>query len=265
MKATIGRVVAATAVMLVVTMLGGCTHSKDATAKSAAENEKPVAALMVEQGASNAQNFLNHTQTEGIRNMLGGARGVFIAPNVVGGAAVVGYESGTGFLLCRHGKDWSDPVFYTLSGASAGWQLGGKSARVLILLMTDTAVDGFVKGEMKIGGTGGFAIGTWGLSSAGTGGISGGLEAIILSTNQGAFLGGGWTGVQPKPAEDLNYETYGPHADLRAILDKPGGKYAPAKDLRAKLTHMVVESWDTSHKRLTPTTAPSKATASAGS
>jgi len=274
MKTGIARIVApvgsavvgSAAVMLLSTALVGCTHSNNAAAaKSAQQGEQTVAAKMVEQGASNTQNFLNHTQTEGVRNMLGGVRGVFIAPSVVGGAAVVGYETGTGFLMCRHGKDWSDPVFFTLSGASAGWQVGGKEARVLILLMTDTAVDGFVSGHMKIGGTGGFAIGTWGLSGAGAGGLSGGLEAIILSTNQGAFLGGGWTGVQPKPAKALNDDTYGPDADLRAILDTPGGKIAAAREVRAKLTQMVVESWTTSGKHSPPTTAPSGATAAAGS
>src|SRR6478752_4307629 len=109
MKTVMGRIVAAAvgsaAVMLLLTALVGCSHSNNAAAKSAEQGDQTVAAKMVEQGATNAQNFLNHSQTEGVRNMLGGVRGVFIAPSVMGGAAVVGYETGTGFLMCRHGKD----------------------------------------------------------------------------------------------------------------------------------------------------------------
>ena len=43
--------------------------------------------------------------------MLGGVRGVFLAPDLTDEAAIFGIERGTGFLLRRHGKEWSDPVF----------------------------------------------------------------------------------------------------------------------------------------------------------
>ncbi len=95
--------------------------------------------------------------------------------------------------------------------------------------MSDAAVDNFVKGKIEIGGTGGFAIGTWGLGVSGAGGINGGLETLILTTNQGAFLGGGWAGIQPHPADKLNSEIYGPNPDLSAILSVPGGKYCASQ------------------------------------
>ena len=82
----------------------------------------------------------------------------------------------------------------------------------------------------------------------GAGEIKGGLEELILTTNKGAFVGGGWAGIQPKPAKTVNDDTYGPNADLKAILNSPGGKYAPAKPVRAKLTEMVVQAWDVSGK-----------------
>ena len=115
---------------------------------------------------------------------------------------------------------------------------------MLVLLMTDMAVDNFVKGQMEIGGSGGFALGSWGVGAAGAGGIKGGLEELILTTNQGAFVGGGWAGIQPKPAKRINDDTYGPGANVKTILSTPGGKYAPAKPVRAKLSEMVMQAWN---------------------
>jgi hypothetical protein len=114
--------------------------------------------------------------------------------------------------------------------------------------MTDMAIDRFMKGKMEIGGTGGFALGKWGLGVACAGGASGGLEEVVVTANQGAFLGGGWTDIQPQPANVINDDIYGPNADLHAILMAPGGRFAPANPVRARLSQMVVEAWDTSSK-----------------
>jgi lipid-binding SYLF domain-containing protein len=139
-----GRIepIACAAVLYVLSAaLGGCAQrSKPAAAGGAAAPTQAVAARMVEHGAQHGESFLSHTQTTAIRNMLGGARGVFLAPDMTGEAAIVGVQRGTGFLLWRHGKEWSDPVFFSLTEASIGYQAGVKTSHTLILLVTDTAV-----------------------------------------------------------------------------------------------------------------------------
>jgi lipid-binding SYLF domain-containing protein len=198
---------------------------------------------MVALGAEHAESFLSHSQTKAVRNMLGGVRGVFLAPELMDEAALLGIERGTGFLLARHGKDWSDPVFMRFSETSLGYQAGVKESRMLILLMTDTAVDNFVTGKMELGGTGGFAIGEYGLGVSGTGEIKGGLEMIMLSTNKGAFAGGGWAEAKSTLDSKLNDEVYGKNPNVSQILAGSGGKYAPAGKLRQLLSQMVVEAW----------------------
>lgn len=223
----------------------GCAHtSGPGSAADPASATQAVAKRMVELGAEHGERFLSHSQTRAIRNMLGGARGVFIAPDLTSEAAIVGIERGTGFLLRRHGKDWSDPVFVLFSEASIGYQAGVKESHMLILLMTDAAVDNFVKGKIELGGTGGFAIGTYGMGVSGTGELKGGLEMILLSTNTGVFAGGGWAEVTPVLAGTLNDEIYGPNTDATRILGAPGGKYGPAIKLRQVLSRMVVEAWE---------------------
>jgi hypothetical protein len=96
---------------------------------------------------------------------------------------------------------------------------------------------------MVIGGKGGFAIGNMGMGASGAGGLKGGLELIIVSTNEGVFLGGGMSTITPLPQKILNDEIYGGNANITAILAANGGKYAPAEKVRGKLSHMVVEAW----------------------
>ncbi len=115
---------------------------------------------------------------------------------------------------------------------------------MVILLMTDLAVDNFVNGKMNVGGSGGFAVGTLGMGASGAGGIKGGLELIIVSTNEGAFLGSGMTDMTPAPATALNDLAYGRNADIKSILSGTGGKYAPAIPVRAALSTMVTKAWD---------------------
>jgi lipid-binding SYLF domain-containing protein len=241
----LSSMVSAILVAFLAAALSGCAHtSTPSVAADAASGTQAAAKRMVELGAEHGESFLSHSQTKAIRNMLGGVRGVFLAPDLTDEAAILGIERGTGFLLRRHGKEWSDPVFAIFSETSLGYQAGVKKSHMLILLMTDTAVDNFIRGKIELGGTGGFAIGTYGLGVSGTGGIKGGLEMIMLSTNEGVFGGGGWAEVTPALAMNLNDEIYGKSANVSQILAVPGGKYAPAIKLRNLLGRMVVEAWE---------------------
>jgi lipid-binding SYLF domain-containing protein len=201
------------------------------------------AAKIIDVGEAHTDKFLNFTQTEGLRNMLGGTRGIFIAPNTGGGALIAGLNTGTGFLMRRHGQEWSDPIFFDITETSAGLQLGLKKSNVIVLLLTDTAVNNFISGSMRLGGSGGITLGAYGMSVSGAGGLDGGLELLIISATQGVSLGGGVATVQPKLDKALNAQAYGPDADAKAILATPGGKYAPAQRLREDLTRMVVQAW----------------------
>jgi len=235
------------AALVSAAMTQGCASSKSGAAgssQSGAATEQSVASMMLKVGGEHADGMLSYSQTEAIRNMLGGARGIFVAPDISGEAALLGVETGTGFVLRSHGKDWSDPVFFKLSATSVGYQAGAKSERMLILIMTDSAVDNFVKGKMELGASGGFAVGNYGAGASGAGSMKGGLELLIITTNTGAFLGGGWGETKTDPATKLNEDIYGPNADLVAILNAPGGKYAPAAGLRAKLSKMVQTAWN---------------------
>lgn len=108
-----------------------------------------------------------------------------------------------------HSQEWSDPVFLSLTEYSIGTQIGIKESALIMLIMTDKAVDGLVKGLQKVGGTGGFALGEWGVGASAGGGIHGGWEVLMVTTSKGAFLGGGFADMKMSEIKGLNQAAYG--------------------------------------------------------
>jgi SH3 domain-containing YSC84-like protein 1 len=75
--------------------------------------------------------------------LLGKARGIFIVPNYLHAALVFGGQGGAGVLLVRMDTHWSNPAFYKIGGGSFGAQIGGTKGALVLLLMSDKAVDAF--------------------------------------------------------------------------------------------------------------------------
>lgn len=75
----------------------------------------------------------------GSKDMIAKAKGVLIFPSVVGGSFVVGVEHGRG-VLREQGKS---TAFYSTTGASIGWQIGGQSKAVIYVFNTAEALAKF--------------------------------------------------------------------------------------------------------------------------
>jgi lipid-binding SYLF domain-containing protein len=78
-----------------------------------------------------------------VGELLRKARGVVIVPHYLQAALVFGGRGGSGVLLVRQEKHWSDPAFYKIGGGSFGAQIGGTKGALVFLLMSDKAVDAF--------------------------------------------------------------------------------------------------------------------------
>ncbi len=198
---------------------------------------------MVKKGTEHLKGFLAHSQTEAFRNLLGAVRGVFIVPSSHKGGFLFGYEQGNGMLLARHGDQWSDPVVMRLSNLSVGLQAGFKSSSMVMFIMTKKALDDLIAGVDQIGGGGGFAIGSIGMSSTGAGGFKGGLQVLSVSTAEGAFLGGGFTDVEIELARDINKAVYGSNFEVKETLARTDGELPDFGEIRKILTDSVHASW----------------------
>ncbi len=197
---------------------------------------------LIDDSVAVLKNYFGSPKWEGVKNLIGSAKAVVIAPSFKSAALIVGYEKGTAVLLVRKGEDWSDPAFVTMSLASVGFQGGVKQSEVLMLILTRSAVDKFVDGVGQLSGTGGFALGSLGVGAAGSGSLSGGIEVMTVETSEGLALGSGLAQLKVVPNDGLNRSAYGNAADLKSVL-AGDAKLKDAENLRSMLKEAVKHSW----------------------
>jgi lipid-binding SYLF domain-containing protein len=152
------------------------------------------------------------------RNMLSNAKAVLIVPSLVKGGFIFGAEGGNGVLVSKNGTNWSAPAFYTLGSASFGLQAGLQQAEVVMLIMSDKALDAIKRSEFKVGAAGGITVVT--LSAGAQAATSPNLSGDIIVWSSGTGLYGGLTleGSVIKARDEWNTAFYGRKVDVTDIL-----------------------------------------------
>src|SRR5215471_4604667 len=78
-------------------------------------------------------------------SVLAKADCIIILPSVKKFAVGIGGTGGRGPMVCREGTNfsgkWSPPAMFSIGGASAGLQLGGKSIDYVIAIMAPSAAE----------------------------------------------------------------------------------------------------------------------------
>src|SRR5689334_9792374 len=80
------------------------------------------------------------TPDKGIpQDMLGNAHCIVIVPSVKTAAFLVGAKYGKGYLSCRNksGHGWSAPGTVRIEGGSVGFQIGGSTTDLIMLVMNE--------------------------------------------------------------------------------------------------------------------------------
>jgi SH3 domain-containing YSC84-like protein 1 len=172
-------------VIIVISLLMSTFMSVSALADSAME-----AAQLVEKARMTLQNFMTAPEMSAFRSLMKSARGVFISPQVLKGAFLVGFSGGSGVFLSYDSRtgSWSNPAFYTVGEASFGLQAGGKASEVILLAMTDRGINAFLSSSLKLGADAGVAAGPVGIGAAAA---TANLSADILSFARSKGLYGG--------------------------------------------------------------------------
>lgn len=200
---TMARVVV-TAVLVAVSAFGAAPAAGDA-AKDARD-----AQMLVDRATLTVRGFATDgTVGKPVRDLLKKAKGVYIAPEVLRGAFIVGASGGSGVLLVRGDKgEWNGPAFYTIGEASFGLQIGGDKSEVVLLIMSDRGVSSMLASSVKLGADLSIAAGPVG---AGTTAATANVSADILSFSRakGLYAGTSLEGAVVAKREGLNEAYYG--------------------------------------------------------
>ena len=147
------------------------------------------------------------------------AKGILIIPQMLKAAFILGASGGSGVLLVRDDSTrmWSEPAFYNIGSVSLGLQIGASAAEVVMLLMTQKAVDALLTTRIKLGGDVSAAIGP-----VGAGAAAKGITADIVSfaRTKGAYIGLSVEGTVIDTADSKNSAYYGKQVIPADILIK---------------------------------------------
>ena len=177
---------------------------------------------------------------ETLRSLLKSAQGVFIAPQILRGAFVIGASGGSGVFLVRdkHRGDWAGPAFYTIGEASFGFQIGGDASEVVLVAMTERGVNALLSTSVKLGGDVGIAVGPVGAGAeASTANLS--ADIISFSRSKGLYGGISLEGAVVAVREGLNAAYYGKTVSPADILIARSVDSEHAARLRAETARLA--------------------------
>ena len=143
---------------------------------------------------------------------------IAVIPNVKKAAFVFGGEYGKGVLSCRKGAGWTPPAFMMLAKGSVGFQIGGQSADLVLLVMNDNGVKHLLEDKVALGAEASLAAGPVGRDARAMTDAQLKAEILSYSRAQGLFAGIDLTGGVLKPDTDANEDAYGAGIHTRDIV-----------------------------------------------
>jgi lipid-binding SYLF domain-containing protein len=143
---------------------------------------------------------------------------VAVIPSVKKAAFIVGGEYGKGVVSCRNGRDWSAPSFLTLQKGSVGFQLGGETVDLVLLVMNEHGMKRLLEDKVALGGEASIAGGPVGRDVRAMTDAQLKAEILSYSRAQGLFAGVSLTGGVLMPDKDDNRDLYGRQISPKDIL-----------------------------------------------
>jgi lipid-binding SYLF domain-containing protein len=145
------------------------------------------------------------------KDLLDKAACVVVVPSVKKGAFIIGAKYGRGFIICRNknGRGWSAPGGVRIEGGSFGFQIGGSSTDVVMLLMNQGAIDKLLSSKFTIGADASAAAGPVGRTASAQTDAQLHAQLLTYSRARGLFAGVSLDGATLRPDDDANKDMYG--------------------------------------------------------
>ncbi len=178
------------------------------------------------------------TPDKGIpRDLLSRAECVIIIPNMKKAAFVVGGEYGRGFAECRNagGTGWSAPAAVRMEGGSVGFQIGGSSTDLILLVMNKNGMNKLLQDKVTLGADASIAAGPVGRTANANTDLKLDAEILAWSRSKGLFAGISLNGASLRPDHDVNADLYGRKMNNREVLM---GNVQPPPGARALISEL---------------------------
>lgn len=153
------------------------------------------------------------------------AQCVAVIPGLKKAAFGFGGEYGKGMMSCRTNGAFGAPVFMELEKGSWGFQIGGESIDLVLLVMNPSGMKKMLGDKTTLGADVSVAAGPVGRNAAASTDARMNAEVLSYSRAQGLFAGIDVSGGVLRPDVDADRDLYGQNVSAREILTD--GRKAP--------------------------------------
>jgi SH3 domain-containing YSC84-like protein 1 len=154
------------------------------------------------------------------QDLIGNAHCIVIVPELKTAAFVVGGKYGKGYLACRK-KDaagWSAPGTVRIEGGSVGFQIGGSSTDLIMLVMSERGAQKLLESKFTLGAEGSVAAGPVGRTATAQTDVQMHADILSWSRSQGLFAGLALEGATLRQDLDDNATLYGKRLENHEIV-----------------------------------------------
>jgi lipid-binding SYLF domain-containing protein len=154
------------------------------------------------------------------QDMLANAHCIVIVPGLKTAAFLLGGKYGKGYVSCRNksGTGWSAPGTVRIEGGSAGFQIGGSTTDLVMLVMNERGADKLLSSKFTLGAEGSVAAGPVGRTATAQTDAQMHAEILSWSRSQGLFAGLALQGATLRQDLDDNATLYGKRLENREIV-----------------------------------------------
>ena len=154
------------------------------------------------------------------RDLLAKAHCVVIVPDLKTAAFMVGGKYGKGYLSCRttSGPGWSAPATVRIEGGSVGFQIGGSSTDLVMLVMSERGAEKLLESKFTLGAEGSVAAGPVGRTATAQTDVQMHADILSWSRSQGLFAGVALEGATLRQDLDDNETLYGKPLETHEIV-----------------------------------------------
>ena len=168
-------------------------------------NQEELEAKQILQSSElSLKKLIANSDLKSLKKFLKDSRAILIFPKVYEGGFIFGAKGGNGLLIIRRGNNkFSGPFFFSIGGVSVGLQVGAKSGKVVMTIMTNRGLKSILKERVKLGVDIDAALISQGVgySAESTPRLA---DVYSFSDNSGLFLGGSLEGTYLQPRNDIN-------------------------------------------------------------